>query len=186
MTSIGETIGTITGVRIVGPGSELLPDEGPFDVFLARGVIEDIAPAGALRRTRSRPGRGRGHPHPRALGSPRPCDAVGAGFAACTARACDAAGARRIAHGRTRPSPTVDVSAPGFVTRSGRDAPTLERARRGHGRHSDLPHQRRRAQRLAELRRLPARGLRRPTPSGLLREEPAFEISRRLNLVDPR
>ena len=32
MTAIGETVGTITGVRIVGPGSELLPDDGPFDV----------------------------------------------------------------------------------------------------------------------------------------------------------
>lgn len=49
MSGPGEAVGTIADVRIVGAGSELLPDEGPFDVFLADGVIADIAPRGALR-----------------------------------------------------------------------------------------------------------------------------------------
>jgi predicted amidohydrolase YtcJ len=47
----GETAQTVTGVRIVGPGSELLPGDGAFDVFVADGRIADIAPAGVLRPT---------------------------------------------------------------------------------------------------------------------------------------
>ena len=49
MIARGETARTVTGVHIVGPGAELLPDDGPFDVFLDGGRILDIAPAGALR-----------------------------------------------------------------------------------------------------------------------------------------
>lgn len=48
MSAIGAQIGTITGARIAGAGRELLPFDGPMDVFLADGVIEDIAPAGAM------------------------------------------------------------------------------------------------------------------------------------------
>lgn len=40
---------TIRGAHLRGPGTELLPDAGPFDVFLDDGIIVDIAPAGALR-----------------------------------------------------------------------------------------------------------------------------------------
>lgn len=46
---VGETVGTIQGVRVVGPGSELLFDDVPMDVFIDAGVVVDIAPAGALR-----------------------------------------------------------------------------------------------------------------------------------------
>ena len=48
VTAVGETVGTITSARLVGPGDEMLPDDGPFDVFLEGGRIADIAPAGAL------------------------------------------------------------------------------------------------------------------------------------------
>lgn len=47
---IGATVGTITNARIGGAGRELIPDEGiAYDVFLEAGVIADIAPSGALR-----------------------------------------------------------------------------------------------------------------------------------------
>lgn len=48
MTAIGDRVDTIARVRIVGPGSEFLPGDEPYDVFLDDGVILDIAPAGAL------------------------------------------------------------------------------------------------------------------------------------------
>lgn len=40
--------GVIRGARIVGPGSEFLADDEPVDVHLADGRIVDIAPVGAL------------------------------------------------------------------------------------------------------------------------------------------
>ena len=45
---IGENIGTLVGARIAGPGAELLPDVGPFDVYLEGGKVADIAPTGAM------------------------------------------------------------------------------------------------------------------------------------------
>ncbi len=45
---IGASIGTITRARITGASAELLPTEGLFDVFLADGLIVDLAPAGAV------------------------------------------------------------------------------------------------------------------------------------------
>ena len=49
MSGVGAQVGTITSVRVAGAGRELLPIDGPMDVFLADGEIADIAPAGALR-----------------------------------------------------------------------------------------------------------------------------------------
>ncbi len=49
MTAAGERIGTIRGARIAGPGRELLPDDGEYDVFLDGDTIADIAPSGAMR-----------------------------------------------------------------------------------------------------------------------------------------
>ena len=46
---IGASVGTITGAQVGGAGRALLPTDGPVDVFLTDGVIADIAPAGALR-----------------------------------------------------------------------------------------------------------------------------------------
>lgn len=45
---VGATVGTITGAQVAGAGRELLPVDGPVDLFLDRGEIVDIAPAGAL------------------------------------------------------------------------------------------------------------------------------------------
>ncbi|MDZ8275880.1 amidohydrolase family protein [Microbacterium aquimaris] len=47
MIGPGAEIGTITGGRLAGPGWELAPP-GPVDVFLEHGRILDIAPAGVL------------------------------------------------------------------------------------------------------------------------------------------
>jgi predicted amidohydrolase YtcJ len=46
---IGSTFRAIRRARIAGPGAELLPDDGLYDVVLADGRIADIAPSGALR-----------------------------------------------------------------------------------------------------------------------------------------
>ena len=50
--SEGRSIGTLQAVRIAGPGAEYLADREPVDIFVDDGRIVDIAPTGAL------PGRG--------------------------------------------------------------------------------------------------------------------------------
>lgn len=48
MTPIGPRVATLAAVRVVGPGSEFLPDQEPVDIFIDDGVISDIAPTGAI------------------------------------------------------------------------------------------------------------------------------------------
>lgn len=48
MTDRGTVIDTIRAVRIAGPGREFLIDDEPVDVFIADGRITDIAPTGSL------------------------------------------------------------------------------------------------------------------------------------------
>ncbi|WZH36300.1 MAG: amidohydrolase family protein [Microbacterium enclense] len=48
---IGETVGFIRGVRVAGPGRELLPTTEPVDLVITDGRIADIAPTGNLRPT---------------------------------------------------------------------------------------------------------------------------------------
>ncbi|WP_159499993.1 amidohydrolase [Microbacterium sp. 18062] len=50
---IGETVAAIARVRVAGPGAELLPDDGLYDIVIADGRIADIAPSGALRLPRA-------------------------------------------------------------------------------------------------------------------------------------
>jgi predicted amidohydrolase YtcJ len=45
---IGATVGTIAGVRVSGASRALLPTDGAVDVFLDGGIISDIAPAGVM------------------------------------------------------------------------------------------------------------------------------------------
>lgn len=45
---IGTTLGAVARVRIAGPGAELLPHAGLYDLILGGGRIVDIAPTGAL------------------------------------------------------------------------------------------------------------------------------------------
>lgn len=49
MTSLGAQVSVLRGVRVVGPGSELLADDEPVDLHLQDGFISDIAPVGAVR-----------------------------------------------------------------------------------------------------------------------------------------
>ena len=51
MSAVGATVSTIVGAQITGPGSELLPVDGAYDVFIERGRILDLAPTGAVRPT---------------------------------------------------------------------------------------------------------------------------------------
>ncbi|MFK0401254.1 amidohydrolase [Microbacterium sp. NPDC090225] len=51
MSAFGDDVGMIRGVRIAGPGREYLIDEEPVDIVIAGGRIADIAPTGALRPT---------------------------------------------------------------------------------------------------------------------------------------
>lgn len=180
---IGETVGTIAGVRIVGPGSELLPDEGLFDVFLAEGRIADIAPTGALRPRGVvldadgawlAPGLWDHHVHATqwALATER----HPLGHVATAAQAADEmADAPVLPDGRR-----VGV---GYRDALWPDAPSLELLDAATG---GIPAYLVNADvhsvwlNTAALRR---EGM--SSPDGVLREAPAFEISRRLNAADP-
>ncbi|WP_336500770.1 amidohydrolase [Microbacterium paraoxydans] len=48
MSALGVEVGTVRAVRPVGPGREFLLDDEPVDLHLADGRIVDIAPTGAL------------------------------------------------------------------------------------------------------------------------------------------
>ena len=182
MTAVGESIATITDVRIAGPGSELLPDEGPFDVFLEGGLIADIAPRGALAARGSVlqggggwliPGLWDHHVHTMqwALVSER----TPLGHATSAAHAASVIGGAPARDGRR--------IGTGFRDAFWADQPTLELLDAATG---DIPTYLINADvhsvwlNTAALRR---EGLE-PDGTGFLREEPAFEISRRLNAVD--
>ncbi len=135
--------------------------DAPVDVHLADGVVVDIAPAGALPRR----GRARSHadgarliPGPAGTTTSTSCS----GRSSASARA-----ARRDDLGRSTPPRswrhasrcrTGAGSGPGSATRCGRTRPSLARPRCRDRRGADLPHQRRRAQRVAELRGAPREG----------------------------
>ena len=111
----GEAVGTIRNARIAGGGRELLPTEGPFDVFLEEGAHRRHrtdrcpgAPGRGARRAGLVAGSG-------ALGPPRARRAVGARVAAGGSRVTPIgrargahhggrAGARRMAGGSARAS----------------------------------------------------------------------------------
>jgi len=48
---IGENVGFVRAVRVAGPGREFLPTSEPVDIVIADGRIADIAPTGNLRPT---------------------------------------------------------------------------------------------------------------------------------------
>ncbi|GAA1847389.1 amidohydrolase family protein [Microbacterium koreense] len=181
---IGGRIGTIVGARIGGDGREMLPDDGAYDVFLSGGVITDIAPTGALpsRGEVLRadggwliPGLWDHHVHvvQWALVAMREPlgHAVSATHAArIMAEAPILADGRRVGTGYRDAlwpdTPSLDVldgvtgDVPTYMINSDVHSVWLNSAamrREGHI----------------------------PDGIGVLREEPAFEISRRLNLLDP-
>lgn len=48
---IGENVGFLRAVRVAGPGREFLPTSEPVDIVISDGRIADIAPTGNLRPT---------------------------------------------------------------------------------------------------------------------------------------
>ena len=181
--SIGEGVKAILGARIGGAGRELLPDDGAMDVFLEDGVIADIAPAGAIRPSGLTlaaegawliPGLWDHHVHvvQWALVSQR----ASLGHAESAAHAARIMGAAPVlADGRRIGN--------GYRDAFWADVPTLEVLDAATG---GIPTYLINADvhsvwlNTAALQR---EGY--PLDEGFLREAPAFEISRRLNDVDP-
>jgi predicted amidohydrolase YtcJ len=184
VTALGTAVGTITGARIAGAGRELLPFDGPMDVFLAEGTIQDIAPAGALAArghvldatgTWLIPGLWDHHVHVLqwALASQR--TALGSAESAVHAarlmgEAPVLTDGRRVGTG-FRDAFWADQPHLALLDAATGDTPTYLINADVHSIWLNT----------AALRR---EGIE-PDGVGLLREGPAFEISRRLNDVDP-
>lgn len=183
MTGRGSEIETVRAVRIAGPGREFLIDDEPVDIVIADGRIADIAPTGALpargevldaEGSWAVPGLWDNHVHTVqwALTSER-APLGHAGSAADAARAMTGVEAlpdgRRVGTGyrdalwADRPSLALLDAATGTV-------PTYLINADVHSVWLNT----------AALER---EGFR--SEDGVLREEDAFEISRRLNAVDP-
>lgn len=180
---IGAELATITGVRIAGPGREYLADDEPVDIVIDGGRIADIAPTGALRPRGevldaggvwAVPGLWDNHVHTVqwALAAERmPLGGVSS--------ASEAAQLIREA----TPLPDGRRVGAGFRDALWADAPTLDVLDRATG---DVPTYLINADvhsawlNTAALRREGFEAV-----DGVLREQDAFEISRRLNAVDP-
>lgn len=183
MSSHGDPVRTITGVRIAGPGNEYLPDDEPVDIFVDDGRISDIAPTGAIAPRGETlaaggawavPGLWDNHVHTVqwALAAERVA-LSGAASAAEAAAIMSAA----------EPLPDGRKVGSGFRDAFWADAPSLALLDDTTGStptylinadvHSTWLNS-------AALR---LEGF--ASPDGMLREEDAFEISRRLNAVDP-
>ncbi|WP_435744664.1 amidohydrolase [Microbacterium sp. PMB16] len=183
MTERGTGVETIRAVRIAGPGSEFLIDDEPVDIHISGGRIADIAPTGALPARGevidgdgawAVPGLWDNHVHTVqwALDTER----VALGGAASAAEA-----ARRMSAVDALPDGRR-VGA-GFRDALWPDLPTLDLLDAASGEvptyliNADVHSVWLNSAALAR------EGFR--TPDGMLREEDAFEISRRLNAVDP-
>ncbi|HWI30874.1 MAG TPA: amidohydrolase family protein [Microbacterium sp.] len=184
MTARGDVVGTILNARIAGAGQELLPTDGPFDVHLDGGRIADIAPAGAMRARGDTldaegswliPGLWDHHVHvvQWSLASQR--QPLG--------QAQSAAHAARIMGGATVLADGRRVGT-GFRDALWLDIPSLELLDAATG---DIPTYLINAD--VHSVWLNSAALRREGHAidgiGMLREAQAFEISRRLNAVDP-
>lgn len=180
---IGEQIGFIRAVRVAGPGREFLPTREPVDLVLAGGVIADIAPTGNLRPSGPvldgeggwlLPGLWDHHVHVLqwALAADRvPLGEVAsARDAAAIMALAPVEGGRRIGSGfrdglwPDRPSRTLLDDATGAIATYLINADVHSVWMNSAAFHRE--------------------GFA-PTASGMLVEEDAFEISRRLNAVEP-
>lgn len=178
----GRTIDTVRAVRIVGPGAEFLIDEEPVDLFLHGGRIADIAPTGVVASRGdvldadgawAVPGLWDHHVHavPWALAAERePLESTGSA-AEAAARMSSVA-----------PHPDGRRIGIGYRDALWADAPTLELLDAETGEvptylvNSDV-----------HSMWLNSAALRREgftSADGVLREEDAFEVSRRLDAVD--
>lgn len=180
----GEHVDTIAHARIGGAGRALLPDDGPVDVHLAGGRIVDIAPSGAMPVRGSVldaeggwlvPGMWDHHVHAVAWALSAERVSLGATDTAVHA-------ARAMADAPVQPDGRrIGI---GFRDALWPDAPTLDALDAVTG---DVPTYLINAD--VHSVWLNSAALRREhmsvDASGVLREQPAFEISRRLGDVDP-
>ena len=178
--SIGTRVGTLRGIRLVGGG--FLAEDDPVDLFIDDGVIADIAPAGELRPRGevldaegawALPGLWDNHVH-----------TVQWALAAQRVPLGEAASAQQAA-AIMAAAPTVDDRRVGSGFRDGLwpDRPSLELLDAATGEVSTYLIN-------ADVHSvwLNSAALRREgfaASDGVLREVEAFEISRRLNAVDP-
>ena len=180
---IGESAGFIRAVRVAGPGREFLPTDEPVDIVIVGGRIADIAPTGNLRPTGVvvdgqggwlLPGLWDHHVH--ALQWALVADRVPLGDVSSAREASARMGAAAVSDGRRIGSGFRDGLWP--------DAPSLALLDATTG---DVPTYLINADvhsvwmNSAAFRR---EGFE-PVALGVLREEDAFEISRRLNAVAP-
>ena len=180
---IGADVDALRAVRIAGPGREFLFDDEPVDVLIRDGLIVDIAPTGAIVLTGrvldaqgawALPGLWDNHVHAVqwALASDRKRlggAATAREAAALMASVAVGADGRRIGTG-FRDALWPDAPELAVLDAATADAPTYLINADVHSVWLNS----------AALAR---EGYR--TPDGVLREEDAFEISRRLDSVDP-
>lgn len=183
MSGVGTTVSTVTAVRLAGPGSEFLIDDEPVDVFIEHGRISDIAPTGAIAARGevldghgawAVPGLWDNHVHTVQWALAAERVALGGAASAAEAAAIVSAAA---------PLPDGRKVGSGFRDAMWADAPTLALLDEATGStptylinadvHSTWLNS-------AALRLEGFASL-----DGMLREHDAFEISRRLNAVDP-
>lgn len=183
MTLQGEAVSMIRAVRIAGPGREFLMDDEPVDIQIADDRIVDIAPTGALRPTGevveaggawAVPGLWDNHVHTVQWALLAERERLDTTMTAAEA-AARMAGVTPLRDGRRVGSGYRDALWP--------DAPTLAVLDRSTG---EVPTYLINAD--VHSVWLNSAALRREgftSTDGVLREEDAFEISRRLNAVEP-
>lgn len=183
MTAVGDAIAVIRGVRIAGPGREHLVDDEPVDIHLEGERIVDIAPTGALPARGAIlegdgawvvPGLWDSHVHmlPWALAAER--EQLG-GASSASEAAARMSTVPALADGRRIGTGFRDALWP--------DDPSLEALDAATG---GVPTYLVNAD--VHSVWLNSAALRREgfaSPDGMLREEDAFEISKRVNAVDP-
>lgn len=182
MTAVGARIDVVRGVRIAGPGREFLIDEEPVDVHIASGRIVDIAPTGALPAIGEVldgqgawlvPGLWDSHVH-----------AVQWALASERENLGDSTSAREAATRMSTVAPLADGRRVGTAFRDAfwADAPSLDVLDAATGNvptyliNADVHSVWMNSAALAR------EGF--SAPDGMLREEDAFEISRRVNAVE--
>ncbi|MGV2983836.1 amidohydrolase family protein [Microbacterium sp. AGC85] len=183
MSGVGTRVSAILNARVAGPGREFLADEEPVDIHIDRARIVDIAPAGALPVNGEVldaegawvvPGLWDNHVHTVqwALASER--ERLSAAASAVDA-ASRMSGVAPLADGRR--------VGTGFRDAFWDDAPSLDVLDRATG---EVPTYLINAD--VHSVWLNSAALRREgfsSPDGMLREEDAFEISKRVNAVEP-
>lgn len=183
MTALGAHIGVVRGARIAGPGREFLPSDEPVDIHIDGGVISDIAPTGALPTSGDVleadgswvvPGLWDNHVHTVQWALAAERESLGEVSSASEA-AVRMASVAALPDGRRVGS--------GFRDALWADDPTLDLL---DSRTGEVPTYLINAD--VHSVWLNSAALRREgftSPDGILREEDAFEISRRLNAADP-